>query len=401
MQKLPADLEQEIATNWQNHEKTILGKYAYKTINAKRRMEESSNFRPAFTRDADRILHSFSFARFFDKTQVFFWIKSDIHQHRMLHVQFVSKIARFIAQVLNLNEDLAEAIALGHDIGHVPMGHDGESILNKLCIEHGIGQFHHNYESVWFLQEIEMQNLTLPVLDGILCHNGEKHHRILKPEFDHLTWENHDIDMNAIINGTQLDPLPKTLEACLVRFVDTISYISRDVLDAENLGFLKFSDIPESVKKTLGTTNRDIINSLIVDLISNSYGKDFIAHSEPVFNALEDLYRFNYHNIYSNHEKMAHIPTIEQAFRSLWEYYEKAFRDSKKESKIFIDHILLNLRQIMQRKPMIKSIENYVYAQQDPRIIVRDFIAGMTDMYFWVQVEKVNPNIKFNLKPIF
>lgn len=141
--------------------------------------------RQNFSIDADRILHSLAYSRYIDKTQVFYLIKNDHITHRVLHVQLVSKIGRNIGRLLRLNEDLIEAIALGHDIGHAPFGHDGEVFLSALCESQGIGAFLHNIQSVRFLQEIERKgrgwNLTLQVLDGIFCHDGEIHSQSLKP----------------------------------------------------------------------------------------------------------------------------------------------------------------------------------------------------------------------------
>jgi dGTPase len=399
--QIPDELHRRIKEDFATYEAAILGPFGYPTNNATRRTSEPESLRTAFTRDADRIIHSMSFSRYFDKTQVFFWIKSDIHSHRMLHVQLVSKLARYIARILRMNEDLVEAIALGHDIGHCPFGHDGEMVLRALCQNHGIGQLWHNYESVWFLQEIEMQNLTLPVLDGILCHNGESHHREYSPVRDQLSWNALDRDMEGLLTGKENDPKPKTLEACLVRLVDTISYISRDVQDAENLGILNFSDIPDSVKAALGTSNRDIINSLVTDLIVYSYGKDLVGYSEPVYNALQDLYRFNYKNIYTIHKKQMHIPKITQAFRTLWDHFYEDLIHKRKDSRIFTDHLELNLKQIAARNSAINSIETYPYAQYDPKLIVRDFLAGMTDQYFWLTAKECDPTLDFEYEPIY
>lgn len=382
-------------------EKFWLRPEAYPSENAERRSNEKPSFRPAFGRDADRILHSLSFARFFDKTQVFFWIKSDIHQHRMLHVQLVSKIARYVARMLRLNEDLVEAISLGHDIGHVPMGHDGERVLSDLCEKHKIGKFYHNYESVWFLQEIEMQNLTLPVLDGILCHNGERHHSKLEPDRKNLSWKNLDHELLMLSKGVNLDPVPKTLEACVVRFVDTISYISRDVMDAENLGFLKFEMIPENVKKVLGSSNRAIINTLTLDLLQNSNNHDYVAYSASIFSALQELYQFNYKNIYIHPDKLNYLPVMRNAFGTLWDHFYDDLIHHRTESKIYTDHLFFNLNQIRTRYPEINSLEKYPYATLPAEIIVRDFIAGCTDQYFWKLAQEIDPELKFNQKEIY
>ncbi|MHA1718656.1 MAG: deoxyguanosinetriphosphate triphosphohydrolase family protein [Promethearchaeota archaeon] len=391
---LPPEILEKIISERNKRDKIILGKFAYPNKLAKRMHNEAPDYRSSFTRDADRIIHSLSFARYFDKTQTFFWKNSDIHQRRMLHVQLVSKIARELAQVFRLNQDLVEAIALGHDIGHVPFGHDGERILSDLCEKHGIGCYCHNFGSVHFLQDIEMQNLTLPVVDGILCHNGEQHERLLSPSHVELTWKNHHKEIQDLIKDKKIDIYPKTLEGSLVRVVDTISYISRDILDAEHMGLLKFSDIPDSVQIILGNTNRGIINSLISDLITNSLDHNYLAYSEEVFKALTDLYSFNFKNIYMHKDKMKPLKIIKKAFEILWDkYYNDLIRD-KTESKIFTDHLILNLNQIRTRLPQINSLQKYPYTKQEPEIIVRDFIAGMTDQYFWELAREIDNSLK-------
>ena len=161
-------------------EKEMLSSLAVRSADAVRRMSDDrmdSGYRQAFSVDVDRILHSLAYARYIDKTQVFYLVKNDHITHRVLHVQLVSKIARTIGRFLNLNEDLIEAIALGHDIGHTPFGHDGEHFLSEICRDHGIGYFCHNLQSVQFLEKVERKgkgwNLCLQTLDGILCHDGE------------------------------------------------------------------------------------------------------------------------------------------------------------------------------------------------------------------------------------
>jgi len=398
---LPPNILNRIVLENNERDELILGKFAYPNKLAKRKNKELPDYRSPFTRDADRIIHSLSFARYFDKTQAFFWVNSDIHQRRMLHVQLVSKMARELAIVLKLNQDLVEAIALGHDIGHVPFGHDGERMLSDLCKKHGIGEYFHNFGSVHFLQEIEMQNLTLPVVDGILGHNGEKHHRLLYPSHVELTWENHEKEIQNLLDGKGQNIYPKTLEGSLVRVVDTISYISRDILDAEHMGILKFSDIPSSVQKILGNTNRGIINSLISDLIKNSIDCNYIAYSEEVFNALTELYSFNLDKIYLHEDKLKPLKIIEKAFGVLWDKYYNDLIHKKTESKIYVDHLELNLNQIKTRLPNINSLEKYPYVNQTPEIVVRDFLAGMTDQYFWELAGEIDPSLVFHPETVY
>ena len=236
---------------------------------------EKTGYRQAFSQDADRILHSMGYTRYIDKTQVFSLIQNDHLTHRVLHVQLVSKIARTIGRFLSLNEDLIEAVALGHDIGHTPFGHDGESILSKLCRESGIGEFHHNVQSIQFLDRVERKgagwNLCLQTLDGILCHDGEVHNQVLAPDRG-KTFETLAGEMTAKKFSPGAAPLPMTLEGCVVRMADTISYVGRDLEDAIRLGMIHRSDVPREVVDVLGGTNGTIVFNLVTDVIASSHG---------------------------------------------------------------------------------------------------------------------------------
>ena len=181
-------------------EKENLCSLACFSHSAQRRYKEKfteNEYRQAFSADADRILNSLSFTRYIDKTQVFSLINNDHLTHRVIHVQMVSRVGRTIGRYLGLNEDLIEAASLGHDIGHTPFGHDGERFLSKLTHEQGAGFFHHNLQSIQFLDRIEKNgvgwNLSLQTMDAIICHNGEAHSKQLVPqkdrsfkEFDHM-----------------------------------------------------------------------------------------------------------------------------------------------------------------------------------------------------------------------
>ena len=188
------DVEDKILLNSDMLE-TYLSPYACKSCQAIRLKRESRKnefcIRNEFSRDADRILHSTAYTRYMDKTQVFSLFNNDLITHRGLHVQFVAKIARTIGRALKLNEDLIEAIALGHDLGHVPFGHTGERYLSNICVENGLGYFHHNVQSVRVLRELEKHgkglNITIQVLDGILCHNGEILSKRYVPNFEKRT----------------------------------------------------------------------------------------------------------------------------------------------------------------------------------------------------------------------
>jgi len=269
LKKMNKQLEEKIiqATNYR--EKQSLSEYASKSDEAlRRRNAKDVDIRSPYSRDSDRIMHTHAYSRYIDKTQVFSLVDNDHITHRVLHVQFVSKIARTIGRALELNEDLIEAIALGHDIGHVPFGHRGEEYLSSLCEKNKIGKFLHNIQSVQFLDVLESSDLTLQVLDGILCHNGEIKEQKLKPNRD-KDWESFDKEVREIsVEGK--NPAPMTLEGCVVRFSDTIAYMGRDIQDAIEIGLINDdSKVPIQCKERIGIDNANIINTLIIDLIEN------------------------------------------------------------------------------------------------------------------------------------
>ena len=180
----------------------LLSDKATRSAAARRRHNRKpEDIRAPFSRDADRIIHTKAYSRYIDKTQVFYQVENDHITHRVLHVQIVSKIARTIGRSLRLNEDLIEAIALGHDIGHTPYGHTGEDFLSRICRRTGIGRFAHNVQSVRFLQEIEDRDLTLQVLDGILCHDGEASDGVVRP-LPYDDWETFDRITEEFVCGT-------------------------------------------------------------------------------------------------------------------------------------------------------------------------------------------------------
>jgi len=321
--------------------------------------------------DADRILHSLAYTRYIDKTQVFYLIQNDHITHRVLHVQLVSKIARTIGRFLGLNEDLIEAIALAHDIGHTPFGHDGERILAELCHRHGIGYFHHNLQSFQFLDKVERKgrgwNLCLQTLDGIMGHDGEIHDQKLEP-IKYKTFESLE---NEILNkkeNSEAKLIPMTLEGCVVRMADTISYIGRDLEDAIRLGMIQRSDIPKDCAERLGNTNGTIVYNLVTDVITNSFEKSYTAFSHDVSMALKALKAFNLEHIYLNPQIKIHLGIIRQLFEMLFERYLNDLKNENLSSVIFTQ--------------FLEDISEMYLANHSHAEIVRDFIAGMTDQYF-------------------
>ena len=345
------------------------------------------SYRQAFSVDVDRILHSLAYTRYIDKTQVFYLIRNDHITHRVLHVQLVSKIARTIGRFLGLNEDLIEGIALGHDIGHAPFGHDGERFLNEICLKHGIGHFHHNLQSVQFLEKVERKgkgwNLCLQTLDGILCHDGEMHSERLLPDTSKTF-----VELDELIAAKKSDPqtvlIPMTLEGCLVRMADTVSYVGRDIEDAIRLGLVRRSKLPRKAVAVLGDTNGTIVFNLVTDIIQTSHQQPYIAFSPKVSEALIRLKAFNLEHIYLNPKIKQQTTQIKALFELLFEQFLEDLTVRRQSSVIF--------------RQFLKDMNLDYQRQHEPAEIVRDFIAGMTDQYFLKQCpEEMRPNIKADL----
>lgn len=308
-------------------ERETLSPYATLSENSRGREvpEEQCDIRPVFQRDRDRILHSKAFRRLKNKTQVFLTPKGDHYRTRLSHTLEVSQNARTIAKALRLNEDLVEAIALGHDLGHTPFGHAGEFILNDLC-EDG---FRHNEQSVRTVEKLEKDgkglNLTWEVRDGILNH--------------------------------QFRLTPHTLEGKIVRLSDKIAYINHDIDDAIRAQIMTEEDIPLELKKTLGFTTRQRLNTLIHNIIMNSRDQDDISMSSEVEEAMIDLRKFMFTHVYKNPvakgEEVKAKAMIEQLF-----YY-------------YMEHIELLPGKYLR---MLDA------GEKEERVVC-DYIAGMTDQY--------------------
>lgn len=337
------------------------------------------DIRPIFFRDIDRIIHSSGYARYIDKTQVYSFIQNDHITRRVLHVQLVSKIARTIGRSLKLNEDLIEAIALGHDIGHTPFGHKGESLLNEICIKENIGYFCHNAQSVRILQDIENLNISVQTLDGILAHNGE----ILKRKYEYnpsKTIEDFKKDLYNTFNEDSYSKkiVPMTLEGCVVRLADVIAYIGRDIEDAIKLNVVKREEIPEYPAKILGDNNSKIVDTLIKDIIINSFEKPYLEFSEEVFNSLMELKDWNYEKIYNSKKANVNYDHIENITKDLYEYYLNRLKYINYEEELKKQYITSSERTFYTFvKKMMSKEEN-----QDIRRIIVDYIAGQTDKFF-------------------
>lgn len=367
-----------IKNNFLAQEQTY-SKYATKSSEAIRFTEINDNdIRTPFFRDVDRIIHAYSYTRYADKTQVYSYKNNDHISKRMTHVQLVSKVARTIGRGLGLNTDLIEAIALGHDIGHTPLGHTGEKILNEISLRELNEYFAHNIQSVRHYMYVENNgnglNLTVQVLDGIMCHNGEilnnKYEPVKKTKEEFL--EQYKSAYKDLKTSNKNHPM--TIEGCVVRISDIVGYIGRDIEDSINLGLFNRNDLPEEITKVLGNDNKDIINTIVKDIIDNSYNKPYITMSEEVFTAIGELKKFNSENIYSKSLTKEEIEYYRQGMNKIYNRYLSDITNSNKESIIY---------------KLFLNTQSAKYKEETPiKCQVIDFIAGMTDDLFHKEIER-------------
>ncbi len=359
-----------------------LSKYATKNsqcIKVKNTIKPHDEFdiRWPYEEDIDRILYCKSYQRYVDKTQALSFFRNAHISKRSIHVQWVSRIARQIGRGLNLNLDLLEAIALGHDLGHAPYGHIGEKVLNELLQEKGFGYFCHNANSVRNILFLEREgigyNVSLQVLDGILCHNGEMLSKKYVPDLDKNVaqfWQEYEDCWHQ--EGTSLKIRPMTLEVCVVRISDVISYIGKDIEDAITVGIIERSDLPESITQVIGNDNKSIINKLIGDLVIHSYQKPYLRFSSEVFDALSALLDFLTTHVHHHPILLQENIKLERMIKELYHvYYDQLV--SGEDSPI--------CRYVHKMLP--------TYQKNDPALIVSDYISGMTDSYVLSEYQRL------------
>lgn len=351
----------------------ILSEYACKSKEAilLKEDDDRQDIRPVFFRDIDRIIHSLGYTRYIDKTQVYSFTKNDHITHRVLHVQLVSKIARTIGRSLKLNEDLIEAISLGHDIGHSPFGHKGESYLNDICMREKIGYFYHNAQSVRELKDLEKLNISLQTLDGILAHNGEI--LVNKYIYKNKTEQEFINELENVFNieGYSKTIIPMTLEACVVRLSDIIAYVGRDIEDSIKIGIVKREDLPKEITEILGDNNSRIVDTLIKDIIKNSFEKPYLTFSKEVFEALMRLKEWNFKYIYASKEANKHQDIVKELFNELYDCYLKKVEEFNNEKNKFSES---------ERK--LYDFVNGKDTNTNIKRAVIDYMAGQTDQYF-------------------
>jgi dGTPase len=358
-------------------EDRYLSFYAAKNCEARRERGTSHPFRGPYSRDRDHILYSGAFRRYVGKTQVIYFAASFDEQlsNRSIHTLQVSQIARSIGRVLKLNLDLIEAIALGHDLGHTPFGHDGEEILQEICQEKNIDIFFHNIHSLRVVDKLadacKGMNLTFQVRDGILSHDGEINEKYLKPDRDKVETDLIDYCKKKS-QGGEMRIVPATLEGCVVRMSDAISYIGQDFEDAIRIGILKKEELPKGVKKDLGENNTDIINSLVTDIIINSYNRDEIVYSSNIAERVFELKQFNTERIYKNPSLKAKKTRFKKAFVYLFDQFLDDLKKGNEDSLIFKEWIFNRGK---------NKGSDYLNGNLPEQVIV-DYIASMTDRYF-------------------
>ncbi len=360
-----------------------LSEYACKNSCVIRRKEPNhSIIRPAYSYDADYIMHSPFYNRYTDKTQVFSFYKNDDLTRRALHVQFVSKIARTIGRALKLNLDLIEAIALGHDIGHTPFGHKGEAYLSECYGDEaqrvtGVRRyFNHNVHSARIFRNILDANVTLQTLSGIIAHNGEKVCKEYTPSKLETFEEFDKIMENCYLENDFHKRLrPNTLEGCVVRISDMIAYAGKDRQDLKRAKLT--TDKNFKTERLLGSHNSDIISNLVINVVKNSINSPSLNMDEEVFNDLKDLIKENYEIIYNNSELSEPYETIiKPLMRGLFDKCVADIKARKFDSPIFAHHINNSLFDSCYRDVQTR------YLKATPYDMTMDFIASMTDDYF-------------------
>ena len=314
----------------EKREYEILSPLACKSADSKGRevFEEPCEYRTVFQRDRDRIVHSKAFRRLIHKTQVFLAPEGDHYRTRLTHTLEVAQVSRTAARILAYNEDLTEAIALGHDLGHTPFGHVGEAVLNKIHP----GGFTHNQQSLRTVDRIEDTsrrrglNLTYEVRDGILNHRGSV--------------------------------TPVTLEGQIVKICDRIAYVNHDIDDAVRSGVIEKEDLPPAEIGILGRTHSDRINNLIIDLCRNSEGRETVSLSENFSTALSNLRSFLFVNVYNSNEvrNTSDLSKVELIITSLYNHF-------------------------MENPDEIPGIYKTIMEEDGVNVAVKDLISGMTDRY--------------------
>lgn len=383
--------DRELLTMLRNEREKNLSPYAFRSKDSKGRLfeEEPCVIRSPFERDTGRIIYSQAFRRLRHKTQVFFNPQNDHICSRIEHVIYVNYIATTIARALNLNLDLVQAIALGHDIGHAPFGHSGERTLDMCVKKYDPAlYFKHEHQSLRVVDLLEERvtgrmsglNLSFEVRDGIVCHCGETYSEYkLKPnrkktEEAILTPEN-----GGTLTKDNNDSLPATLEGCVVRLADKIAYVGRDIEDACRAGILDFEDIAPAITTRLGSSNSQIINTLVGDCIHNSLNNDEIRLSSDAGQAMYELLTENVNRIYRSDKIKRYEASVKNTVEGLFDALMSSMADKEKARK--------SRNQVFEG--LMRYYDMYPIKGANDARIVTDYIAGMTDPFATACYEKI------------
>lgn len=350
-----------------------LSPYACLDTQALRRNPEKPDLlRPNFVRDAERIMDCRIFSRYGDKTQVFSLYRNDDITRRMQHVQRVSRTARNIGRLLKLNQDLIEAIALGHDIGHTPFGHAGERFLSTLYEERTGREFRHNVQSVRFLDRILHLNLSVQTLDGILCHNGRAVRGTLRPECYNPDQAFREFDAKyaqAEAAPGRSELTPATLEGAVVRLADVLAYLEKDREDAKLLGI--DVEVPFEANELLGSGS-EFIERVAENLVAGSYGQPFLHLDEAFADAIQQEKQTNYERIYARQDTEGPYPELGRMFRRVYLRCVADLEKGDESSPVYRHHVSM----VGGRE----AAESYL--ADGPDQLTVDYIASMTDDYF-------------------
>lgn len=390
--QLSKELQERIQEDRESH---WCNPYAFSDENIVRRQvdhDQANLWRSAFVRDTEKIMHIPYYNRYSDKTQVFSFYQNDDISRRALHVQLVSRIARNIGSILGLNENLIEAISLGHDIGHTPFGHAGERILSELYRQQTGRYFNHNVHSVRVLDGIIHRNISLQTLDGVLCHNGELELQEYAPcEMSTFVEYEEKVEKCYVDESYIGELIPCTIEGCVMRICDIIAYLGKDRQDAMRLGLVAKEAFSGGA---IGATNGEIINNLIVNLIENSYGKPYLKMDGEYFKALRQAKTENYEMIYNNKQLN---DLYEGQIRPMFgELYEELLRQAKAHDKNGI--LYRHHMNYVKENNWYDAAEYAAYEATEPNQIVVDYLASMTDDYFIALYHYLFPKGRHDVK---
>ena len=388
-ERLSDNISKQIENDRRNDNLSAFGFNEENALRRDNERDKASAIRTAFIRDTDKIIHCPYFNRYADKTQVFSFYKNDDISHRILHVQLVSRIARTIGKALCLNLDLIEAIALGHDIGHTPFGHEGEEFLDELLFSHTGRHFSHNIQSVRVLDKIFPYNITLQTLNGIAAHDGELELSEYHPKpLDNFEEFDRQIEACFADKRNVRKLVPATLEGCVMRISDIIAYLGKDRQDAERAHIVSNAEFEGGA---IGSYNAEIINNLIVNIVENSYKKPYIKMDDKHFAALKKAKADNYELIYKNDSvKSAMRETVKPMMARVYERLLSDLENENSASPIFTHHISFVNKAHYKR--------DIPYEETAPNQIVTDYIASMTDDYFVDLYSYLFPNDKLQIE---